>query len=142
MENMMIIITAIFGGMAAYYISIELNKGAVFGSAVVTLVSGIFLPHFIPGIGSTLAVVATTASYAGMVAVKNVPNLKEMSVVGFIVGAVFILTTPAYAGVGGKLGTIAAISCFTWIGIKKVYMMVTVERSKDKVVENNLMDQI
>lgn len=123
MENLEIIITAVIAGVMAYAISVKLEKGAVFGSAIVVLLSGLFLPHFFEN-GATLAVVATTSSYAGMVAGKNVPNLVEMAVVGFIVGLVFILAEPAYAGVGGKLGTMAAISCLTWLGFKKIHRRI------------------
>lgn len=126
MDNLAIIITAILAGVAAYGISVKLEKGAVFGSAIVVLLSGLFLPHFFE-MGDTLAVVATTSSYAGMVAAKNVPNLKEMAAVGFIVGVLFILAQPVYLGVGGKLGVIAAIACLAWIGLKKGYTMVFVK---------------
>ena len=129
MENIQIIITAILAGLLTYFISIKLEKGAVFGSAVVVLLSGLFLPHFFEN-GSLLAVVATTASYAGMVAGKNVPNLVEMGIVGLITGVVFILAQPVYLGVGGKLGVIGAIACLTWIGMKKAYQMTFVERKE------------
>jgi len=129
MENLAIIITAVLAGVIAYGISVKLEKGAVFGSAIVVLLSGLFLPHFFEN-GTTLAVVATTSSYAGMVAGKNVPNLLEMAVVGAIVGMVFILAAPAYAGVGGKLGTMAAISCLSWIGLKKAYRVIFSKKEK------------
>lgn len=125
MENIIILAVAVMAGVAAYSISIFLGKGAVFGSAVVTLISGILFPHFVPTLGVKLAIVATCASYAGMVAVKNVPKLWEMAIVGLITGSMFILTSSAYVGVGGKLGTIAAISCFSWVGLKKVLATVT-----------------
>lgn len=130
MESLWIVLTAILAGAATYYIAVFLNKGAVLGSAVVTLISGVFLPYFVPELGTTLAVVATCASYAGMVAVKNVPSLIEMGAVGFIVGILFLLTAPAYVGIGGKLGTIAAIGCFVWIGIKKAYRAIKEEKNK------------
>jgi len=41
--------------------------------------------------------------------------------VSLITGSLFIISTSAYKGVGGKLGTIAALACFTWIGIKRVF---------------------
>ena len=43
-----------------------------------------------------------------------------MVFVGLICGSVFILASNAYVGVGGRLGTMAAISGFTWLGIKKI----------------------
>lgn len=134
MENLAIIITSILAGVATYYISIKMGKGAVFGSAVVVLVSGVMLPHFIPDIGGKLAVVATTASYAGMVSVKNVPKLWEMAVVGLIAAVLFIFSAPAYIGVGGKLGTIAAIACLSWVGLKKCYeIVISTENGKATV---------
>ncbi|AOY74853.1 hypothetical protein [Clostridium formicaceticum] len=134
MDKLAIILVSIGAALATYYISIHMNKGAVFGSAIVTLVSGFIFPHFFPEQGATLAVMATCASYAGMVAVTKFPKISEMVAVGFIAGIVFIATTTAYAGVGGKLGTIAAISCLTWLGIKKLYAMTSAQE-KERAAE-------
>jgi len=123
MENMWILLSAVFGSIGSYWISIPLNKGGVLGSAIITLVSGILFPRFIPELGATLAVVATAGSYAGMVSKKNVPKLWEMACIGIFVGIIFILSTSAYVGLGGKLGTIAAISCFAWLGLKRIYKL-------------------
>lgn len=138
MDNLSIVIIAVLAGMATYVISVKLEKGAVFGSAIVVLLSGLFLPHFFET-GATLAVVATTSSYAGMVAAKNVPNLKEMAAVGLIVGILFILAEPVYLGVGGKLGVIAALSCLSWIGIKKVLKMMSKEKDAQQKPSINRM---
>jgi len=121
MENMWIVLSAVFGATGAYWISIPLNKGGVLGSAIITLLSGILFPRFIPELGMTLAVVATAGSYAGMISKKNVPKLWEMVFVGLFVGIIFILGSSAYVGIGGRLGTIAAISCFAWLGLKRIY---------------------
>lgn len=121
MENILILLAAIFGAVGAYVISINLNKGAVIGSAIITLISGIIFPRLIPEIGSTLAVVAAAGSYAGMISKQNVSELWEMTFVGAVVGIVFILSASTYIGLGGRLGTIAAISCFVWLGAKKLY---------------------
>lgn len=117
----MIILVAICAGTATYSISYLLNKGPVFASALVTLISGIFLPYFLPENGPTLMAVAACASYAGQASNKNVPNLREMIMVSLITGALFIIFSTSYVGIGGRLGSIAAISCFTWMGIKKVF---------------------
>jgi len=121
MNNIWILLAGILGTVASYWISIKLNKGAVMGSAVVVLLSGIIFPYINPELGSTLAVVATTGSYAGMISKKNAPNLWETVMIGFLVGIVFNLATTTYVGVGGKLGTMAAISCFIWLGVKKTF---------------------
>lgn len=121
MENIWILLSAILGSVGAYWISISLNKGGVLGSAIVTLLSGLLFPRFVPEFGSTLALVATAGSYAGMISKKNVPNIVEMVFIGGFVGIIFILSSSAYVGLGGRLGTIAAISCFAWLGLKQVY---------------------
>lgn len=121
MDNLTIIIVALISGISTYVISYYLDKGTVFGSAVVTLIAGLFLPYFFPETGASLATVAATASYAGQVSQKNVPNLGEMAIVSLIVGAVFITFTTSYVGIGGKLGTMAAVSCFIWLGFKRVF---------------------
>ncbi|ABW19812.1 hypothetical protein [Alkaliphilus oremlandii] len=121
MNTLWILFAGVMGSVSAYWISIHLNKGAVMGAAVVTLLSGIIFPYIHPEIGKTLAVVATTGAYAGMISKKNIPHILEMVAIGIIVGTIFLLATTTYVGVGGKLGTMAAISCFTWMGIKKIF---------------------
>ena len=136
MEYFAIVLVSILAGMATYYVSVKLNKGAVFGSAVVTLISGILFPHFIPAIGARLALVATSASYAGMVGIKNAPKISEMAAIGLINGIIFIATLSAYPGVGGRLGTVAAISCFAWIGLKKAYTLVKAGKRGTELSKN------
>lgn len=121
MNTLWILFAGVIGSVSAYWISIHLNKGAVMGSAIVTLLSGIIFPYIHPEIGKTLALVATAGSYAGMISKKNIPHILEMVAIGIIVGIVSILATTTYVGVGGKLGTMAAISCFIWMGIKKLF---------------------
>lgn len=118
--NILILLVAVLAGTATYAISYILNKGTVFASATVTLISGIFLPYIFPEIGSTLMTVAACTSYAGMVSIKNVPNIKEMIIVSLITGTLFMVFSSAYIGIGGRLGSIAAISCISWVGFKKI----------------------
>ncbi len=119
MEILSIILVSILSGILTYLISNNLKKGPVFASAIVTLISGIYLPHYFGELGTTLMVVSACSSYAGMVTIKNIPNIWEMIVVSIITAMIFILASSSYVGVGGRLGTIAALSCFTWIGFKK-----------------------
>lgn len=118
-DYILILIVSVVAAIASYYINIIIKKGAVFGSAIVVLISGIIFPHLIPEIGTKLAVAAATGSYAGMCSTDKFPKLLEMIPVGLITGAIFNGVPLSYDGVGGRLGTIAAISCLTWMGIKK-----------------------
>jgi len=137
MSNISIIIVSIIAALATYYISINMGKGPVFASALVTLISGIIFPYFFPEGGGTLAVMGTCASYAGMVANTKFPKIWEMVFVGLIAGLVFIVTTNAYVGVGGRLGTIGAISGLSWLGIKKTYVLMTNSKSVSNVDISN-----
>ncbi len=123
MSNLIIILISVFGGCIAFYVSHNLGKGPVYGSAIVTLLSGVIfmlLEHFGVSGSAELAIVATTASYAGMASKKYVMNIWQMAVVGVIAGTLYVLSTNLFVGIGGRLGTIAAVSCFAFIGLKKI----------------------
>lgn len=117
---LMIIIIAVLATCLTYFICFNLDKGPVLASAIVTLVSGILLPYIFSDGGSLLAAVATCGSYAAMVSKSKFPRLIDMIFVGIICGTVFALTQDVFVGVGGRLGSIAAISGLSWIGVKKV----------------------
>lgn len=121
MYEITILTVSIISGITTYIVSHILKRGPVIASAIVTLIAGIMLPYFFPLIGVTLASVAACSSYAGMISVENALNLREMSIISLITGILYIATINAYVGIGGKLGTIAAIACFAWLGFKKVF---------------------
>lgn len=114
-----ILLVAVLATSLTYTIIFKLKKGPVLASALVTLTSGLLLPYVFPEKGVLLTTVATAGSYAAMVSKDKFPRLLDMVFVGLICGLVFILTQEVFVGVGGRLGSIAAISCFTWLGIKK-----------------------
>ena len=122
MEEVIILIISIAAGMATYIVANILKRGAVIASAIITLVSGLMLPYFFPLMGDVLATAAACSSYAGMISLENALNLLEMAVISLMTGILFIAARSAYIGIGGRLGTIAAISCFTWLGFKKVFV--------------------
>lgn len=122
MDEVIILIISVIAGVATYLVSNILKRGAVIGSAIITLVSGLMLPYFFPDMGGVLTTAAACASYAGMISVENALNLLEMAVISLMTGILFIAASSAYIGIGGRLGTIAAISCFAWLGFKKVFV--------------------
>lgn len=122
MEEITILTVSVIAGIATYIVSNILNRGPVIASAIITLVSGLMFPYFYPLMGDVLAAAAACASYAGMISVENALNLLEMSVISLMTGILFIASSSAYIGIGGRLGTIAAISCFAWLGFKKVFV--------------------
>ncbi|MFB0971949.1 MAG: hypothetical protein GX666_08435 [Tissierellia bacterium] len=124
MDKFIILIVSVIAGVSTYAISHTFNKGAVVGSAVVTLLSGLIFPFLFPELGGTLAAVGACVSYAGMVDATKAKNFKEMAAISLITGIIFIIASSAYNGIGGKLGTMGAIGCFAWIGIKKIFIKV------------------
>lgn len=130
MEVIIILIISIIAGMATYIISNFLKKGPILSSAIITLISGIILPYFFPETGTTIVAAAACSSYAGMITVENAMNLREMAIVSLLTGILYTAASNAYIGIGGRLGTIAAISCFSWLGFKKVF--VGIEELFDK----------
>lgn len=122
MDELIILIVSIIAGISTYIVSNILKRGAVIASAIIVLVSGLILPYFFPMNGSLLATAAACASYAGMISIENALNLLEMALISLLTGILFIAAESAYVGVGGRLGTIAAISCFAWLGFKKVFV--------------------
>lgn len=123
MEEVIILIVSVGAGMSTYIVSNILQRGATIASAIITLLAGLMLPYFFPTIGGELAVAAACASYAGMISIENALNLLEMAIISLMTGILFIASSTAYIGVGGRLGTIAAISCFAWLGFKKIFGM-------------------
>lgn len=116
MWNLIIIIAAVLSTFLTYYISLNLKRGTVFASALVTLLAGILFRQGLFEIG----VVVACGSYAAMVSKAKFPNISDMIYVGILCGIIYILTENVFVGVGGRLGSIAAISGFAWIGIKNI----------------------
>lgn len=94
----------------------RLEWGPVVGSGAVGLVAGVALPVASPSLGSTLAAVAFCASFVGMSGSERLPGLPLVAVAGALSGFVFLAVTPAFDGAGGKLGTIAFVSCIACLG--------------------------
>ncbi|WP_350343326.1 hypothetical protein PRVXT_002621 [Proteinivorax tanatarense] len=129
MEGFMIIqvfALTILGGLLTFYINHNLEKGPVFASAVLALLSGITFPAiFGADTGMTLATAVTAASYAGMSGKNRVRNFKEMTVALIFLSIIFVVSINAFAGIGGKLGTIACISVLSLYGAKAVYRQIS-----------------
>lgn len=102
-KNAQLVIVATIGTALTYYLNISLELGPMVASGLVGLLAALFLP-------TDLAIVAYTAAFAGMSASFVLVNYYMVTLTGFFVGIIFIITQPIYQGFGGKLGTIAACS--------------------------------
>jgi hypothetical protein len=108
---------AALAAVATVVVSQRFDHGAVVGSALVGLVAGLLLPEF----GSeTLAVVAFCATFVGMSAPDRLRHEGYVALAGALSGLVFIAVATAFAGAGGKLGTIAFVACISTAGVERL----------------------
>ncbi len=116
------------GGLLSYWVSHHRKRGAVFGSAIVTLSAGILLSilsaNFEFPLAPELSFAMTIGGYAGMVSNKIVKNLREMTIYSLLTGMVYISAPGVLPGVGGRLGSIAALGCLVFLGGRTVLKML------------------
>jgi len=118
--NALIILIAAIATPLTFYLNIERKQGPVLASATVGLIGGLILPNLFPQYGTTLAVVAICASFAGMTGKERCSTFWHIFITGLFTGIVFLYSAPLLGGAGGKLGTIAfgatLSSCgYTWL---------------------------
>jgi hypothetical protein len=101
-----IMATAVISVAATWGLSAKLGLNTAVASGLVGIVAALVLP-------GKLAVVAYTASFAGMSSLAVLTGLPMVICAGVLVGGIFILVYPVYDGIGGKLGTIAAGAVLT-----------------------------
>lgn len=107
---------AALAAVATVVVSLRFDHGAVVGSALVGLVAELFLT----AVGSeTLAVVAFCATFVGMSSRDRLRHEGYVALAGALSGIVFIAVATAFAGAGGKLGTIAFIACISIAGAER-----------------------
>lgn len=113
-------ITGILGSVCTFYLSIKCKKGAVFGSAVPSLLVGLvyfFLQDSLPQSWSSIPAVFMGSTFVGMASPKVLESPLWVGLSGGLFGLIFISVTNAFVGYGGKLGTIADIAVVTMFGL-------------------------
>lgn len=107
------------GAVAAVVASLRFGWGAVVGSAVVGLAAGVALPA-VSAVGETLAAVTFCASFVGMSSADRLGSEAHVAVAGAVCGLVFVAAATVFAGAGGKLGTVAFVSCLAVAGAERL----------------------
>ena len=116
-----IIAYSVFAAISTFVISIRLGKGPVFASSLIGLLGGLLLPGIYPQFGGMLGVIVICASFAGMSSPERITTNLQMVTAGIISGIFFIYTLAHFPGAGGKLGTIAFMSCIAVRGCVDLY---------------------
>ncbi|WP_302082213.1 hypothetical protein [Salinibaculum rarum] len=114
------LVAATGGAVAAFLLSVHYDHGAVVGSATVGLVAGLLAPPlFAPELAGVVATAAFAGSFVGMVSTTRLPSLSLVTLAGLLSGFVYVGVTPAFAGSGGKLGTVAFTACLLMWGLDR-----------------------
>lgn len=116
-----IMIYSVIAAITSNIINLRLKHGAVFGSGVVGLLGGLIMPYLYPAIGGNIAIMMICASFAGMTAPTRLPNEIYIGLAGVFSAFFYIYSMPYFGGTGGKLGTIAFISCIIIRGIIDIF---------------------
>lgn len=116
----LVVPASVVGAVATTVLSVRLGLGAVVGSALVGLAAGIGLPPVLPEFGGTLAAAAFCASFVGMSSPDRLAGEWQVALAGAVCGLVFVAVSAVLVGAGGKLGTVAFVSCVTVFGGEKL----------------------
>lgn len=99
-------------------VNVRLDLGGVVSSALVGLVAGLTLPLLLGG--GTLVMVAFCASFVGMSTPERLADLRYFAAAGAVAGIVFVAVASVFPGAGGKLGTVAFVSCLSIVGADRL----------------------
>ena len=120
--NLQSLITAgsVFGGaLIAYCLSVDIGLGAVTAAALVALVAALVVPDY--------AVSMYCGSFVGMTSARLLISHWDVAIAGGVAASLYVLTSCAYPGFGGKLGTIAFTgSVFTGLGLDREFLITEI----------------
>lgn len=111
---------ALICGAVGYWLRQNTTLSVVEVSALLSLTAGLVLPPLFRE-GSLFAITCTAVSYATMCNDKRVCNYREMLIVSGICAVVVYLGKSILVGVGGRLGTSAAISVLIYVLIRNFF---------------------
>ncbi len=123
-DALVVVPVSVAGAVVTVVLSLRLDLGAVVGSAVVGLAAGLGLPAMSGASGETLAAAAFCASFVGMTSTDRLHGEERVALAGAVCGLVFVAVAAAFSGAGGKLGTIAFVSCVTTAGAEGLAVRV------------------
>lgn len=115
--------------VATAALSQRAGLGPVVGSALVGLAAGAGLP-LVASPEGTLAAAAFCASFVGMSSTDRL-DAGGIAAAGAVCGVVFVAVSPAFVGAGGKLGTVAFLSCAAVAGLERSLAALTSGRDAD-----------
>jgi hypothetical protein len=107
------------GALISYRLSVDVGLGAVTAAALVALVAALVVPDY--------AVSMYCGSFVGMTSARLLISHWDVAIAGGVAAVLYVLTSCAYPGFGGKLGTIAFTgSVFTGLGLDREFLITEI----------------
>ncbi|NHN59441.1 MULTISPECIES: hypothetical protein [Halorussus] len=116
----LVVPVTVAAAVATTVLSVRLDLGSVVGSALVGLAAGLAAAT-LPFVSGTLAAAAFCASFVGMSSFDRLAGEARIALAGAVCGLVFVAVGTAFAGAGGKLGTVAFVSCVATAGAERLF---------------------
>ncbi len=124
MENTIILFAGIVSAIITFYFNNHLQLGGVMASAGVSVLAGSFFYLFPELLSSyltqNLPAVIMGASFIGMATFRVIPQYWIIGISGLFFSFIYLFTGSYFDGFGGGLGTTAAISLCSVIGLNLV----------------------
>lgn|SRR5690554_7789717 len=114
-------------GIIMFYLRYKLELTSVQASAWIVLAAGILA--FVIDINSEFVAIVTCVSYAAMANKKIVCNYRQIACLAAVTTILYLLLQNTLIGIGGRLGSFAAISVFVLIGLAKITVYSTQSRN-------------
>lgn len=113
----LVVLCSVVAAVATFVLHDRSSFEPVSASGIVGILGGLALPWLFPAVGDLLAAAVYGASFAGMSDSARIPDERWMALAGFAVGLILVYSAPYLGGSGGKLGTIAFVSCLAVYGL-------------------------
>lgn len=98
-------LAVVVGAVCAHVLSVHAGFGPVLGSALVGVAAALAFPE--------ADAPAYCGSFVGMASAAAFPSLGYVALAGAVSGIAYVASAGSFAGVGGKLGTLALFGCLT-----------------------------
>ncbi|MFT4885105.1 MAG: hypothetical protein ACI8U4_002625, partial [Natronomonas sp.] len=102
-------VAVVAAAVLTYVVSVDIGLDPVVASALVGLLAGLLTPR--------VDAAAYCGSFVGMASAEVFPAVEYLLFAGAVSSIAFVAAKGTFAGVGGKLGTLALFGCVTTVAL-------------------------
>ncbi len=119
LTNLWDFLAVFVGALFAFTLCHDIGLGAVVAASLVAIMAQLIFPEF--------AIPAYCGAFVGMTSNNLLYTHTELALAAFVAGLIYLATKPAFAGYGGKLGTIALIgTVITGLGLSREFVITPI----------------